>query len=559
MLFDEPATGWSETSGSLTTLARAWSGDPGVTVVLGTSGVAPAYWSPTDSEIGLDVQVAFGGLEPWDVGHLDRQRLWEFPVVGGMLWHETLHAKHSKHSGRHSELTHNEHEIYRLVEEIRIEGRGVRERRSDTQFLRASAQQIILNENIEQSTSARLVAILVLGRQAVGVLTVEDVLPVQDWLATLDGWTTDVFEELSILLRESTTYEDSGKGLKELHRITKRLDEIMPPDVMTEEQINDLLDLLKDILKRVTQSASSAFWERAQGDIQEARQIEERAEKVERSLNRALSENIFGKSKTSRERIPSQLMNVRQPTDAERSAAVKLSKRLKKAKYRDRVVQDVYSHLPPGRLITGAAMRKTAARSRGLEGNQHLPFHNRVRKEIDEPLLTVGIMTDVSGSMNQVQQAVGVANYVMSTAVNSIDGSVASVYFGSEVHPGLRRGERQKTVRTWSGNGGWEEFDGGFRAIEGELGLLSGSGARLLFVISDGGFVKDGQVEAANKWIAACAKSGVGVVWLQMTTVNPKKYLNLSTVEVVKVGSRILDTTDAIGLACITALKQAGK
>jgi hypothetical protein len=130
------------------------------------------------------------------------------------------------------------------------------------------------------------------------------------------------------------------------------------------------------------------------------------------------------------------------------------------------------------------------------------------------------------------------------------------VYFGQRVYPGLRSGERLHDVRTWAGRDGWEEFNHGFRALDGELNLLGGKGARLLVVVSDGQYGGEGQAESRDKWLKYCTRNGVGVVWLTPRENQVPTELEIPGMEILSIGTGFLDAINAIGSACIRSLKR---
>jgi hypothetical protein len=68
-------------------------------------------------------------------------------------------------------------------------------------------------------------------------------------------------------------------------------------------------------------------------------------------------------------------------------------------------------------------------------------------------------------------------------------------------------------VAVYSAPDGTEKFDKAFKALNGSLNLLDGSGARLLVVVSDGEYTPD-EARAARNWVAQCEMAGVAVLWL---------------------------------------------
>jgi hypothetical protein len=131
----------------------------------------------------------------------------------------------------------------------------------------------------------------------------------------------------------------------------------------------------------------------------------------------------------------------------------------------------------------------------------------------DDPTLTVGVMVDISGSMYSAMEPMATTAWVMSEAVRRVQGRTAMVYYGNEVFPTLKPGQHLDQVNVWEANDGYEKFDEAFRALDGALNLLNGSGARLLVVTSDGAY-RSKEAERAIHWVTRCKQAGVAVLWL---------------------------------------------
>jgi hypothetical protein len=196
----------------------------------------------------------------------------------------------------------------------------------------------------------------------------------------------------------------------------------------------------------------------------------------------------------------------------ERQASVTIAKWLEKAKYRDRDVTEIASSLPPGRLRTRAIVQGKALEARGVY-QQTQPWRRKVRKMTDDPTLTVGVMVDISGSMNSAMEPMATTAWVMSEAVRRVQGRTAMVYYGNEVFPTLKPGQHLDQVNVWEANDGYEKFDEAFRALDGALNLLNGTGARLLVVTSDGAY-RSKEQERSIHWVTRCKQAGVAVLWL---------------------------------------------
>jgi hypothetical protein len=187
---------------------------------------------------------------------------------------------------------------------------------------------------------------------------------------------------------------------------------------------------------------------------------------------------------------------------------------LEKAKYRDRSETEISSIVPPGRLRMRSAVQASALKSKGLQSHAE-PWRRTVRKHVDDPTLTIGVMVDISGSMGAAMQPMAVTAWVLSEATRRVQGKAAMVYFGNSVFPTLKPGQHLDRVTVYSAPDMTEKFDRAFKALNGGLNLLGGSGARMLVVVSDGEY-PEAEKQAARRWVGECGRAGVGVLWITM-------------------------------------------
>jgi len=569
---------WLAVSGGLSALCNGWSARRDLYVYLGRDGgqgVAAAFYDPASGSIEINSEKAFGpnsnGARIGDI--TKRIELSKYPVAGGLALHESGHARFSTADWVKLKPVFSEQKsawrVFELLEETRIEGRMARLFKYDRGYLRASAKTLVMGGDSDK-WSARAIMQLVIGREVVGVLEHSDVEPVYPWLYKQDGWNSGIVARASEIILEFMSLQDSGVDLDAMVLLAKELDKLMPPDPGGDgEDDEDSSDegagggipgaVAAALDKAAREGAAEAI---AEGHMAEAREKREAQEKQndEHARNVEMAEDTFDDSAGGVTNTPSALRNRRAPTAEERGAAVKLSKDLERARYRDRTVVEFGSQVPPGRFNGGEAMRMDAARKMGSRTDPYSPFRTKKRLEHDDPPLTVGIMADVSGSMTASQPNVATATWVLSDATYRVgNASSAMVYFGQSVYPGLRKGERLAHVRVWDGRDPWEQFDGGFRALDGELNLLNGSGARLLVVVSDGqygGTIPVPQGDARDKWLRYCVRNGVGVVWLTPRDGSEPTEVHLPGVEIVEIGKDVLSVTSAIGSACIRALER---
>jgi hypothetical protein len=139
------------------------------------------------------------------------------------------------------------------------------------------------------------------------------------------------------------------------------------------------------------------------------------------------------------------------------------------------------------------------------------------RKRVESTPLTIGFLVDISGSRGSAMEPLGSTQWVVSTAGAHIDAKVASAHFGERVHGVTPAGVREKDVRLFVPADGSEAFRAGALALDKELNLLDGTGARILFVASDGVFVVPTEREYAQAWVPLAQRKGVAVIFLDFT------------------------------------------
>jgi hypothetical protein len=470
------------------------------------------------------------------IGNLhQRKNQFEFPRAVGAIYHEAFHATFSEWSmGKaHEDLEKDEYDALVLLEETRIEFQGLLVKPRSKEFLRACAMDLVVSDSAESfstmpdtAKSAFLVA-LVHARVEAGVLDPEDVAEITDLVDEFLGY--DTVSALLEIADKFRAHDDHTNADPVLYGLAREWAKIVRDKVEEngesqesgsegegESALSEFAEALAEAMEEakatVAISSTEALDEQEQKeDWQE--QVETKASKAKDSqINEDTARKIFSKGSGGEGRTSSRLIETRQPTTEERRGAVTIATWLEKAKYRERDITEIASVVPPGRLRTRALVQAKAMEARGVR-QEVAPFRKKVRRQTDEPTLTVGVMVDISGSMSSAMEPMASTAWIMSEAVRRVQGKTAMVYYGNEVFPTLKPGQHLGDVKVWSAPDGTEKFDEAFRALDGGLNLLNGSGARLLVVTSDGAYTSD-QHEKAKKWVKRCKESGVAVLWL---------------------------------------------
>jgi len=539
---------WLKRGAEISGLANEWSGRDDLVAYLGpgAGGPAPACYSPALAEIEVNVDVAFApGIDPELVGDLtERRNQYTWPKAIGAIKHEAFHAKHSHwdmQAAYDALSSPKAYEALILLEEGRIEARGVSADPSAIVFLRACVMDLVIADAMESFASestirgtAKLMG-LIQPRLRVGILDYEDVSGLVEKIEGILG--AELFGALDALIAsaQAHTLDSNVEALYPVAEDWARLvdeasKEAGEPQAGEGEGsgagtpggsgegagipkvLQDLLEEMQDAAETVDIVNGDALADQEEAE-KWAEIVRERAEQAqERGKNSKVAVRVFERPAEGGGKSGSTLHTRRAPTSSERAAAVTVAHQLEKAKYRDRDITEVRSEVPPGRLHTRAMVQAAAQRAQGRMV-QAEPWQRKVRRQTDEPSLTIGVMVDISGSMGGAMEPMGATAWVMSEAGRRIQARTAMVYYGSSVFPTLRPGQHLKDVHIYTAPDGTEKFDEAFRALDGSLNLLYGSGARLLVIVSDGCYTSE-ESNHAKRWVRRCAEMGVGVLWL---------------------------------------------
>jgi hypothetical protein len=597
---------WLRVGANIGELVNEWSFRTDLVVRLGTETVsgAPAAFNPKSAEIEVNTNEAFGKLViPNDVGDLTkRYDQLEHPVACGAIFHEACHARFSRWSLEQAskDLDKNEFSSLVILEEGRIEAWGAKLDAENKVFLHASAMKIVLGdldahlEKLDTTEGAARLSALTLARVDAGILNSYDVERVEEVLETV--LTKEVLDKLrSVWLRFQAHEKHSDPA--ELYDLAKEWVKIISERRdETGESENDgaegfsfepeqgeggeggeggkeLSETAKKILAAL-QDAIENTEVSAQGDVIEAQLDQEAKEEVEaknnsaeeRAKNKKIANEVFSKfgagTSDSDEKTNSRLVERRKPTSEERSSAVKVSRLLQRAKYRDRSIQEFNSVIPGGRLRTRAAVQGAALKAKGVQ-SQVAPWRHTKRKHTETPELKVGLMVDISGSMGAAMNPMATTAWVLSEAVRRIQGKVGMVYFGNDVFATLKPGQHLRDVQVFTASDNTEKFGKAFSALDGEFNLIHGTGARLLVVVSDG-YYKGEERQNARSIVKRATANGVGVLWIQIAggyNGAAESFVKDTTAKVITIdpNGSSASVASLIGSTAASALTAAGR
>lgn len=582
---------WLSVGSQVGQLANIWStrGDLIGYVGPGAGGMAPACYTPATAEVEVNVDVAFGkGVNPSDIGDLrDRKNQFEWPKATGAIFHEALHARFSNWDieQAYKDLSPAEFKALLHLEEGRIESNGVAILPENAGFLRACALEIVLADIAENpigesdTRAAAMLAALTMARVDAGVLEPEDITGLTEVIESKLGAERLAQLRGCWLASQEYTRHNDITGLYDVAREWVRIVEEAAEengDQPGEEPGEggagggaggDISEFVKGALEALQEAADSAVVG-SYDQLVDQQEIEEwqaeaksrASESQQEKEHKDIANEVFGQGTgpMADAKTNSRLLESRVPSSEERSAAVLVAKMLEKAKYRDRDVTEVHSILPPGRLRTRAMVQGAALKSKGIM-TQVEPWRRTARKHVDDPTLTIGVLVDISGSMGEAMEAMATTAWVMSEAVRRVQGRAAMVYFGEGVFPTLKPGQHLDKVNVYTASDGTEKFTRAWKALDGSLHLLRGTGARMLVVVSDGCYTGV-ENASARRTLVECERNGVAVLWLPIDDGRTARGICESTTSAVMLPNTKSPALVAseIGKAAARALTAAG-
>ena len=575
---------WLKTGSQIGKLVNEWAGRDDLVAYVGErageQAGAPAAFNPASAEIDVNTKIAFGFANAEQVGDLrERGQQFEFPKATGAIFHEACHAKFSTWSLPEAQkrLTSSQFQAMVILEESRIESLGAKTKPENKGFLRACAMEIVLGdlteERLKETSTTRQAAqtmALAHARVDAGVLEVTDIEPLRPVVEAIIKDTTR--EALRDIWREFQSARPAY-DLERMYELAIEWDRLVEEQAEengdSQGQQNEAMEALGQALADALAEAAEEAGFGAGEELDDQQTQEEYDAKVEETNSKSKEQRdhkqtaskVFSKGTgPDAHSTGSRLYETRKPTAEERVSAVKIGQALEKAKYRDRVRIESASVTPPGRLRTRALVQANAYKDRGVFVETE-PWNRVQRKHTDDPNLTIGVMVDISGSMSSAMNPMASAAWILSEATRRVQGKVAMVYYGSAVFPTLKAGQHLENVNVYTAPDGTERFDEAFKALDGSLNLLHGSGARLLVVVSDGEYTGD-ERHATRKWLNRCSRDGVGVLWLDAGHYGgsaERRYGEQNNAQFVSLGSSVTDAANEIGKAATKALTVAGE
>jgi hypothetical protein len=534
-----------------------------VTIAPGAGHGAPACFMPAHATIEID-GLHLAGVDPASVAPDrigDRAR---YSTAWGLLTHECAHAAHSVWNPPEG-APPRAVDAAMLLEESRIEAAQIRRRPDDRHWLRASATSLILTEirtgdpDMTAPDAARTAALL-LARTDAGILNPDETAPVAEQVDTVLG--ADTLAVLRDLWRTAhTVADDDAETMIDLGR---RWCEALgtDPDLAPSEATSGDSDgsgdsggsgtpspLSKAIVETVGKVLSAVADESAPTDPATLASEGEDTERAADEGAKRAAKGVFARTAHTSGRT--RIGRTRRPTSAERQAARTLARAVTTAGIRDRVTTKTTSPTPPGRLRMRGALAADAQRAAGALPTAE-PFTRTTRRVAPAPPLRIGIACDVSGSMTAVTGPVASAAWILAHAAHhaQVPATTATVIFGNYVRPITQPGIAPTDVTEFVASDNAENIPRAIDALDGALDLARPGAARLLVIVSDGGFVNPSHRTDGQARVNRLRAAGCGVLWL--TTSKRDTPLHGATVHQL---ADPTTTAKAIGRAATAALR----
>lgn len=495
---------WRALSEAQTAVCAERTGDLPYTVICAPKapGGPPGLCAPKAARIMLEgelLPVAPDQLDP----HTNPEHMTALAKLHGVLIHECGHAVHTRED--RAELFDQEPDAVQaavLLEEIRMEAQVIGNRPADARWLRAATREILLaDETISGPAAAFGAAVLIEGRIAAGTLRPEDVSGIAPITEDVLGKSPKQ-EILRVCERATRIADDDISGLA---RLSRELAALMPEEM--KDASGQIAEAIKDALGEAAADAlgdgnGESDGNSGSGEIEDLLENLQARQEVEKSIREGDRNTAGGAGGSSPER------GERHATPEEREARNKLTRRLREVRWRDRSSVRRNNLLPPGRLRSREALRRSAEQSLGKMTTAR-PWKTNRRRAVETPQLTCGILIDTSGSMGYAAHELSGALWAIAHAVHENGGKVAAALFGDTAETVLPVEKPPRHVIQIHPSGGTEHVPEGIELLGRELGWSREAGPRLLVMVSDGYFACSAEADEA---VASLRSEGILVV-----------------------------------------------
>jgi hypothetical protein len=472
--------------------------------------------------------------------HSDRSR---YPVIWGLVHHEGAHAAHSLWMDEADRRKLKGEQIKwagaaTILEESRIEKIQMETHPQAQKWLQASGMNLALEEiakqvaqmkeerkqdksiEIDKPAIARAAA-LVLARIDAGSVIPNDASDNIEALVR-NEFSDEIYSQMQRIWNEAhqTADDDTDRMLdlgRQWYELTGDAGGQTHQDGDMQAVAVDAGDL-GELGKALKQAAAQGLAE-ANGEADSERRKQKinlkvaklKAEGEAREEAQRQAQGAFAGQGSSYDHP---VKSYRDPTGQEMTLA-RLARRWLEAAYvPERAVTRVNNQLPPGRLVTRAAMQGDAQMAAGLMPDA-APFTHKDRRHVPTPPLKVGIVQDVSGSQGGPAAAAVSGAWSLAKGTSSIeDAQVAMASFGDSVNAIFKPNVKMPKVPVLSTNYGTRYFLEALQAVEGVLNLTRSDSARLVVILTDG-YLDRVDLAGRDAALKRLVDFGVHILWLR--------------------------------------------
>lgn len=508
-----------------------------VTINPDTSSQHAAHYQTGTAQIDINPTMCAPGIPPADITMNTREGRYTHPTLAGAAFHEAAHSRYTNWlptKTSNNPATNRTLQAALLLEESRAEKHLLTTHPNNRTLLR-SAVTLLVNNNPETDLPTRLA--LLAARADSGVLTASEVADVTTeavntygetvyqqlravWLKAHTITETHNPEPILTLAREWLTILDKHAPDREK---SKPRTPATPPchhnrnsdansetsgdansdansDTDHNPTINTIINTINE--NTATQIAAEKQTLTKTSRAKTTRQTRTEQEKTRTEITELIAKHHQTHSNgTTREGIKGH----RPPTPTETATINTLTHNLRKALWRERGTSRHHQQLPPGKLKSAAIIKQAAERQQGLPPTAK-PWVATRHTHNEPPRIRLGIICDISGSMETHAENVASCVYIISKTINRLNGTTGTIAFGIDNHIINLPGDNPQHVTTFHSRAGTETPDRAIRTITEMLHLNQPTPGtvNILVIVSDGKWAHN-EKQRAHKRITQLA------------------------------------------------------
>jgi len=490
-----------------------------VLVAPGAGGGAPECFYPALRRVEVDAHYIADNPEVADPRRVAHRRV--VPTGYGLLVHGAAHAAHSHWTapaGTPPILAY----VADLLEESRAEGRQRQRRRADRRWLRHTVTALLDpgNAPIDDAWHAGTLAALLLARVDARIITGKDVRTVRAAVTGVLG--RQRLTALREIWQHAHTVEDTDADT--MIELARRWCQILriDPDRQHTVPVLDPGEFPGRLAQAITDYLATAY---------------------------GLTPSQYAARILQQRHSPPKDWQRSDPTEQQRRAARELAARIRQARTRNPEPGVKPSLIPPGRLRTRQAITADAQTANGQLPTA-APWQQRTQLPPPKPTLHLGILVDLSGSMQSYTEELSSAAWIFAHAARRAEAVTTTIGFGSRTSVLVSPGTRPQQVLHMVADQDTSTFPEAVKVADRLLDLRHGRTLRMLAVVSDGDLA---DIDAGQKLITTLNRAGCAVLWLRPAGLPGHTFADATTVTVADP----VDAVAHIADAAVAALERA--